>query len=117
MSNDIKRQFIVTMNLQKHLAKERSVFTDKYRDYLERAYEEIPDDNLGDNMDKHIAASQARTIAFIREMVEGMRKPIKDWTKDEHGKVCVDGCTYCYNAQGNTDGFNHALDAVLEKLK
>lgn len=85
------------MNLQEHLA---ALHCEKHVGCLECAKE-----------------VRADAFAFIREAVEGLRKPIKDWTKDEHGKKCLDGCTYCCYAQGKNEGFNSSLDAVLEILK
>ena len=48
--------------------------------------------------------------------IEGMKKPKYDWSKDEHGKKCVDGCTYCCYAEGQDIGFNSALDQVISLI-
>ncbi len=63
------------------------------------------------------AKGKAQALDSLREKVEGMKKPPFDWTRDEHGKKCVDGCTYCCYAEGQNVGRNTALTDILTEIQ
>lgn len=64
----------------------------------------------------HRESLRLQLEALVRE-VEGRMKPKHDWQKDEHGKRCVDGCTYCSHAEGMTVGNNSALSDLTAHLQ
>ncbi len=51
------------------------------------------------------------------DAIEGEKKEKYDWSKDGHGKNCVDGCTYCCNAEGMNVGHNIGLEKAAQIIK
>ena len=83
--------------------------------FLEKPLSRRPDidEIISDFINRATLAEKRRCVEIARNKV----RPHHDWQKDEHGKECKDGCTYCCNAEGMTTGNNEACDFIATAIE